>query len=173
MVSFEFKESLLNVYYGEQFGEAFYATLLAETDDDNEKLILTALLQLETEGKARVRPFIVKYGLPAHDNPKSISGGFETAKNLANENWQSKFEAMVAIIKQQGLPEYEGLMEKVNPEEDPEAAELAEFVGAHERVILEVCENVVNGVLNPASPLDDFLHFPISAGSRLLNEENQ
>ena len=64
-------------------------------------------------------------------------------------------------------------MEKVNPEEDPEAAELAEFAGAHERVILEVCENVVNGVLNPASPLDDFLHFPISAGSRLLNEENQ
>ena len=42
MVSVEFKESLLNVYYGEQFGEAFYATLLAETDDDNEKLILTA-----------------------------------------------------------------------------------------------------------------------------------
>ena len=80
---------------------------------------------------------------------------------------------MVAIIKQQGLPEYEGLMEKANLEEDPEAAELAEFVGAHERVILEVCENVVNGVLNPASPLDDFLHFPISAGPRLLNEENQ
>ena len=173
MVSVEFKESLLNVYYGEQFGEAFYATLLAETDDDNEKLILTALLQLETEGKARVRPFIVKYGLPAHDNAKSISGGVETAKNLANENWQGKFEAMVAIIKQQGLPEYEGLMAKVNPEEDPEAAELAEFFGAHERVILEVCENVVNGVLNPASPLDDFLHFPISTGARLSNEENQ
>ena len=173
MIGVELKESLLNVYYGEQFGEAFYATLLAETSDDKEKVILTALLQLETEGKARVRPFIVKYGLPAHDNPKSISGGVETAKNLTNKNWKSKFEAMVAIIKQQGLPEYEGLMEKANPEEDPEAAELAKFVGAHERVILEVCENVVNGVLNPASPLDDFLHFPISAGPRLLNEENQ
>ena len=173
MSSVEFKESPLNVYYGEQLGEAFYATLLAETDDDNEKLILTELLQLETEDKARVRPFIVRYGLSAHDNPKSISAGVETAKNLTNKNWKSKFEAMVAIIKQQGLPEYEGLMEKANPEEDPEAAELAKFVGAHERVILEVCENVVNGVLNPASPLDDFLHFPISAGPRLLNEENQ
>ena len=173
MIGVEFKESLLNVYYGEQFGEAFYATLLAETSNDIEKAILTALLQLETEGKARVRPFIVKYGLPTHDNPKSISAGVETAENLANENWQSKFEAMVSIIKEQGLPEYEGLMEKVNPKEDPEAGELAEFVGAHERVILEVCENVVKGVLNPASPLDDFLYFPIGADPCLSNEESQ
>jgi len=161
LISADFKESLLNVYHGEQFGEAFYSTLLADTDDDNEKVILAALLQLETEGKARVRPFIVKYGLPAHDNPKSISGGVETAKSLSNENWKSKFEAMVAIIKKQGLPEYEGLKEKVIPEENPEAAELAEFVAAHERVILEVCENVVNGVSKPTSPLDIFLHFPV------------
>ena len=173
MSSVEFRESLLNVYYGEQFGEAFYATLLAETENEIEKLILTTLLQLETEGKARVRPFIVKYGLPAHDNPKSISGGVETAKNLANENWQSKFEAMVFINNEQGLPEHEGLMEKVNPEEDLEAIELAEFVGAHERVILGMYENVVNRVLNPAGPLDDFLRFPISAGPRVLNEEDQ
>ena len=68
MVSGEFKESLLNIYHGEQFGEAFYATLLAETDDENEKLILAALLQLETEGKARLSTFIVKYGLPAYDD---------------------------------------------------------------------------------------------------------
>tara|TARA_B100000886_G_scaffold227406_1_gene158528 strand:- start:718 stop:849 length:132 start_codon:yes stop_codon:yes gene_type:complete len=32
--SVEFKESLLNVYYGEQFGEAFNTKLFAETDDD-------------------------------------------------------------------------------------------------------------------------------------------
>ena len=169
MSSVEFKESPLKVYYGEQFGEALYATLLAETDDDNEKLILTALLQLETEGKAGARPFIVKHGLPAYDNPKSISAGVETSKNIANENWQSKFEAMVFINNEQGLPEYEGLMEKVNPEEDLEAIELEEFFGAHERVIQGVCENVVNGVLNPAGPLDDFLRFPISAGPRVLN----
>ena len=68
---------------------------------------------------------------------------------------------MVAIIKKQGLPEYEGLKDKVIPEDNPEAAELAEFVAAHERVILEVCENVVNGVSKPTSPLDIFLHFPV------------
>ena len=172
MGTVEFKKSLLNIYYCEQSGEAFYATLLAETDDDNEDLILPALLQLKTEGKAGVRPFIIKYGLLAHDNPKSISGGVETANKLANGNWRSKFEAMVAIIKQQGLPKYEGPMEKVNIEEDLEATKLAQFVDAHERVILQVCE-IVNGILNPASPLDDFLRFPISSGPRLLNEESQ
>ena len=171
LISAEFKENLLNVYRGEQFGEAFYATLLAETDDENEVVILAALLQLETEGKARVRPFIIKYGLPAYDNPNSIAGGVETARGLANESWRSKFAAMAAIIKEQGLPQYEGLLEKVIPEEEPEAAELAEFVAAHERVILEVCENVVNGTPNPTSPLDDFLHFPIVSRTRLSNEE--
>ena len=75
MISGEFKESLLNIYHGEQFGEAFYAALLAETDDENEKVILAALLQLETEGKARLRPFIVKYGLPAFDDANSIASG--------------------------------------------------------------------------------------------------
>lgn len=173
MISGELKESLLNIYHGEQFGEAFYATLLAEADDESEKVILAALLQLETEGKARVRPFIVKYGLPAYDNPDSIAGGVKTARRLVNEAWQSKFAAMVDIIKEQGLPEYEGLWEKVCPEEDPEAAELAKFVGAHERVILEVCENVVNGVPNPASPLDDFLNFPIGADSLMSNKEQK
>ena len=170
MISGEFKESLLNIYHGEQFGEAFYATLLAEAEDESEKVILAALLQLETEGKARVRPLIVKFGLPAYDNPDSIAGGVKTAKRLAKETWQSKFAAMVDIIKEQGLPEYEGLWEKVSPEEDPEAAELAKFVGAHERVILEVCENVVNWVPNPASPLDDFLNFPIGAHTLMSNK---
>ena len=170
MISGEFKESLLNIYHGEQFGEAFYATL-AEADDKSEKVILAALLQLETEGKAiRSGPFIVKYGLPAYDNPDSIAGGVKTARRLANEAWQSKFAAMVDIITEQGLPEYEGLWEKVSPEEDPEAAELAKFVGAHERVILEVCENVVKGVPNPASPLDDFLNFPIGAHTLMSNK---
>ena len=172
MSTVEFKESLLDVYYGEQFGETLYATLLAETDYDNEKLILTALLQLETEGRARVWPFIFRYGLPARDNPQSISAGVEIAMNLSNENWQSKFEAMVNI-KEQRLPKYEGLMEEVNPEKGPEAVELAEVVGAYDRVIPEVCENVIIGAPNPASHLADFLHFPIRAGPRLLNEENQ
>ena len=171
LISGEFKESLLNVYRGEQFGEAFYETLLAETDDENEKVILASLLQLETEGKAKVRPFIIKYGLPAYDNPQSITGGVETARRLANESWRTKFEAMAVIIREQGLPQYEGLIKKVDPDEEPEAAELAEFVGAHERVILEVCENVVNDTPNPTSPLDDFLHFPITSRT-LLNAEN-
>ena len=89
------------------------------------------------------------------------SGGVKTARRLVNEVWQSKFAAMVDIIKEQGLPEYEGLWEKVIPEDDPEAAELAKFVGAHERIILLVCENVVNKVPNPTSPLDNFLHLQL------------
>ena len=171
MISGEFKESLLSIYHGEQFGEAFYATLLAETDDENEKVILAALLQLETEGKARIRPFIVKYGLPACDDSNSIAGGVKTARRLVNEAWRDKFAAMVDIIKEHGLPEYEGLWGKVTPEDDPEAAELAKFVGAHERIILLVCENVVNGVPNPTSPLNNFLHFPISESSSISNKD--
>ena len=76
-------------------------------------------------------------------------------------------------IKEQRLPKYEGLMEEVNPEKGPEAGELAEVVGAYDRVIREVCENVVIGAPYPGSHLADFLHFPISAGPCLLNEENQ
>lgn len=163
MVSDAFKKSLLNIYYGEQFGEAFYATLLADATDENECAILAALLQLETEGKAKVRPLLAKYGLPLHDNPATIQSGVEMAQNMAKEDWQTKFKMMSAIIKEQGLPEYEGLIAKLSPDQDDEAAAFAAFIGEHERLILQVCENVVQSVPNPTAPLDDFLHFPLGS----------
>lgn len=165
MVSDTYRDSLLGVYHGEQFGEAFLATLLKFTENDEQDFILGSLLQLETEGKAKVRPLLARLGASLEDDPKSIERGVRMACDMSQMGWQDKFKAMAAGIKEHGLPQYEALMEMDFADEDAEAYQTALFIGEHERVILQVCENIVADTPNPTLPLADFLDFPLSSPS--------
>ena len=63
MVRPAFLEALQDVYHGEQFGEAFFEALLPHAVDHEQRYILGSLLQLESEGKAIMRPVLTKLGL--------------------------------------------------------------------------------------------------------------
>lgn len=165
MVNDTFKDSLLGVYHGEQFGEAFFASLLQFAENDQQHFILGALLQLETEGKAKVRPLLARLGASLANDPKSIERGVRMARDMNEMGWQDKFKAMAVGIKENGLPQYEALMGMVSADEDAEAYEIARFIGEHERVILQVCENIIAETPNPTLPLADFLDFPLSSPS--------
>lgn len=165
MVSNAFKDSLLEVYYGEQFGEAFFSTLLQHAENDEQSCILGALLQLETEGKVKVRPLLARLGLPLNDDAKSIARGVSMAETMLNTPWTEKFSAMADGIKAHGLPQYEALADMVSADDDAEAHQVASFIGAHERVILQVCENIAAGAPDPAAPLATFLDFPLTLPS--------
>jgi len=165
MVSDAFKDSLLGVYHGEQFGEAFFATLLQHAENNEQHFILGALLQLETEGKAKVRPLLARLGLPLHDDAKSIARGVSWAQTMRDTPWAEKFAAMADGIKAHGLPQYEALADMVAADDDAEAHQVALFTGAHERVILQVCENIAAGAPDPAAPLATFLDFPLTPPS--------
>jgi len=165
MVSNAFKDSLLEVYHGEQFGEAFFSTLLQHAENNEQSGILGALLQLETEGKVKLRPLLARLGLPLNDDAKSIARGISMAETMLNTPWTEKFSAMADGIKAHGLPQYEALVDMVAADDDAEAHQVASFIGAHERVILKVCENIVSGEPDPASPLATFLDFPLTLPS--------
>jgi len=107
MASQEFRESLLEVYYGEQFGEAVFETLLQFAEDDEQRYVMGSLLQLETEARARMRPVLVKLGLSIADNPDSRASGVEAANAIGAMGWLEKFAVMVEGIKSSGLPKYE------------------------------------------------------------------
>ena len=61
MVSRIFLECLSDVYHGEQTGEVAFEAMLASAENDEQHYILASLLQLETEGKALLRPTLMKY----------------------------------------------------------------------------------------------------------------
>jgi len=74
-------------YQGEVLGEAFFAHCVRHEADDVRRRKWATLLQLETETKARLRPFLIELGLGvAQDDVGSrideITAGFES------KSWQ-------------------------------------------------------------------------------------
>ena len=161
MIGPEFSKALLSVYNGEQFGEAFFSRLLPTAENQVQSYILGSLLQLETEGKLVMRPVMFKLGLPLADNDNAIAEGASAAQAMINLSWTDKFAAIVSIIREHGLPQYEALAGMVPAEEEKAAHDLALFMGEHERVILAATENMVAGKKDPMSPLAKFLNFPL------------
>ena len=162
MVSQIFSEALLSVYHGEQFGEAVFESLLPEAENQEQSYILGSLLQLESEGKAVMRPVLTRLGLPLDENPDSRPRGLASAHALKEMPWRDMFAAMANGIRAKGLPQYEELATLVSAEEDGEAYELANFMGQHERAVLAVAENIAAGRLNPMAPVIEILHFPLT-----------
>lgn len=162
MVSRIFSDALVSVYHGEQFGEAFFEALLPKAQNEEQRYILGSLLQLESEGKAVMRPVLTKLGLPLDEDPDSRPRGLAGAKTLSEMPWRDMFAAMATGIRAKGLPQYEELTTLVSAEEDREAYALANFMGAHERAVLAVAENIAAGQPNPVEPVIAILHFPLT-----------
>lgn len=162
MVSQIFKECLADIYRGEQVGEAIFEVALQTAKTPEQRYIMGSLLQLETEGKTLVRPMLMKLGVPIDIEPEARTEGESVGKQLLEMPWEMQFAAMADGIEKTFLAKYEELAKLVTEEEDPEAYKLATFMGAHERAILAAAQNVVAGKPDPAAPVVDLLHFPLS-----------
>ncbi|MEL7136227.1 MAG: hypothetical protein AAFN03_10975 [Pseudomonadota bacterium] len=161
MVKPAFLEALQEVYHGEQFGEAFFEALLPRATDQEQRYILGSLLQLESEGKAIMRPVLTKLGLSLDEDPASRPLGVKSAEMLNELAWTEQFAAMAKGIRAKGLPQYEELAALIAEDEDSEAFALASFMGKHERAILAASENIAAGRSDPIAPVVEILHFPL------------
>ena len=165
MVSQDFKQALADIYRGEQVGEIIFENALQQAENKEQRYILGTMLQLETEGKALMRPVVSKLGLSLGVHPDAESEGLAGADGISGLAWTEKFSAMANAIDRVYLPRYEALATLVTEEEDSEAFKLATFMGAHERSILRACQNVVSGAPQPMAPVVDLLNFPLSQPS--------
>ena len=162
MVSQNFKDSLVGIYRGEQVGEAIFETAIKHAENEEQLYILGSLLQLETEGKALLRPVISKLGLSVAIDPDAQPEGEAAANGIQQLAWHERFGAMAQGIERVFLPKYEALATFVTEEEDADAYKLAQFMGDHERAIMQACANVAAGKSNPIQPVVDILHFPLA-----------
>lgn len=161
MVSQVFKECLAEIYIGEQNGEAILDAMLPNAQNEDQRYILGSLLQLETEGKAQLRPMMMKFGVSMVENPSSKSYGTSVGEQLNQMSWIDQFAAMANGIERVYLAKYEELAKQVSEQEDAEAYKLATFMGAHERAFLAAARNVAVGHPDPVSPVVELLHFPL------------
>ena len=162
MVSQRFKDALLSVYHGEQFGEAFFESLLPYSENDEQRFIVGSLLQLESEGKAVMRPVLAKLQLALDEDSGSRPRGEAAVLAMKEMSWREKYSAIASGIRAKGLPQYEELATLVSAEEDREAYALADFMGRHERAVLTVAENIATDQRYPVEPVIELLHFPLS-----------
>jgi hypothetical protein len=84
------------IYQGEVLGEAVFAAYLERERDAERVYKWGTLLQLETETKARLRPFMTRVGLSiAQDDVRDRIAEF--AASFASKSWRQHMEELAAI----------------------------------------------------------------------------
>jgi len=137
-----------------------FDSLLTMAEDDDQRYIFSNMLQLETEGKAIMRPLLVKLGIPIEENITLRNQGLEMAESFKGLTFKEQFENIYQSVKNYYLPQYEELSTLVD-EEDAEACFIANFMGEHERSILLAADNIIKDKQDPIKPVRDLLRFPL------------
>src|SRR4030095_15331980 len=106
MVTKAFQECLIDVYRGEVVGEAVFEGMLGIAEDAQQKYIIGSLLQFETEGKAIIRPVLMRLGLSMLEDPAGRAGGAAGSPQLNALPWIERFAALQEIVKAKYLPQY-------------------------------------------------------------------
>ncbi|MEL7043008.1 MAG: hypothetical protein AAGL90_15925 [Pseudomonadota bacterium] len=161
MVSKLYQECLIDIYRGEQEGEAIFDAVLRSAEDDKQKYVIGSFLQLETEGKARLRPMMSKLGISTAEDAKAKADAAALVESMAHMPWKDQFAAMAAGIEAEFLAKYRELATLVTEEEDAEAYRLATFMGDHEYAIMVATANLAADKPNPIAPVVDLLQFPL------------
>lgn len=156
-----FLEALEFVYRGEIGGEAAFEAMLAGAEDAEQRYVVGSLLQLETEGKAMLRPLMARYGLPLRDDAAIVAESRSAGEALAGMPWAEQAAALKDTVETNFLARYEELGALVAPDEDPDVARVATFMGRHERSLIETAERIMAGAEDPAAPSVALLHFPL------------
>jgi hypothetical protein len=68
--------------------------MLAAAENDDQRLKLGSMLQLETETKARLRPAMFALGLSVVENTAMREQAIATAESLAGASWIEKMTAL-------------------------------------------------------------------------------
>jgi len=114
MTTSQYPACIRELYESEIFGEAASLAVLQAADNERDKYHFGTLLQLETETKARLRPFLAKYGLSLSEEMdlSDVSGAVAAYKDggmrsfaAANTPVVESFLARFQEIKQAGPPE--------------------------------------------------------------------
>src|SRR5579862_2703191 len=102
-------------YQGEILGEAFFAACVARETDAERRRKWSALLQLESETKARLRPFLVRLGLGIAQDDVSARVA-ELTRDFATKSWRTHMEE-IADITDFYLQKFRAIEEAAPPDE--------------------------------------------------------
>ena len=131
----EYLQSVSDHFYqGEVLGEAFFAACVSLENDPERRRKWSSLMQLESETKARLRPFLVQLGLSIAQNDVSAQIS-ELTKDFATKPWRQHMQE-IAEITDFYLQKFRAI-EQAAPEAE---REMAQSMVAHEAAIHRFAE---------------------------------
>jgi hypothetical protein len=98
-----------DLYESEIFGEAVFLALVAIARNPREEYQLGTLLQLETETKARLRPFLFRHGISL-DETMDLAGVAIATEGYQALSWTDFTAANIPVV-QEFLSRFEAILE--------------------------------------------------------------
>jgi hypothetical protein len=136
----DYLERVMEVYQGEVHGEGLFSRLAALATPEDRRRKFEILLQLESEAKVRLRPFLARLGLEVVEDESSRASGRELAERLASQPWEDLLKTFLADIERY-ISAYQALAEAAPPEDQ----EPLRFMVQHERALRGFLEQELAG----------------------------
>jgi hypothetical protein len=138
-----------DLYESEIFGEAVFLALVAIAKNPREQYQLGTLLQLETETKARLRPFLFQHGISL-DETMDLAGVALAIEGYQVLSWPEFAAANIPVV-QGFLSRFEAILE-LGPTKDKR---ILRSMVDHEASILKWVTMESDGITNGS--LDDVI----------------
>lgn len=131
----KFKEGLVSLYQGEILGEVLFDQMLYIFEDKDIQYKIFILMQLETETKARLRPYLISLGLDFKEQQAYRDIGMQMADSMKGKSWNEVMTIIIDGVK----PAVEGYKAIVSIA-PPQYVKLAESMVIHEQSIVDFAE---------------------------------
>lgn len=145
------------MYQGEVLGEALLACYVALEHDPDRRYRWGTILQLETETKARLRPFLTKLGLSiAQDDTRDVVAEF--AQKFGAKSWRDHMNELAGITHMY-LEKFRGIADAAPADEQ----EITHSMVLHEAAINRFAHLELEG--DSANSLNDViaqLQYPLA-----------
>jgi hypothetical protein len=156
----EYLAGVNELYQGEVIGEGLTSSLLA-TCAPEQKLIISLLLQVESEAKIRLRPFLYRLGLSLQEDEQLRASGIAFAATLKDVPWQTAVTPLAELSKPY-LERYRALLAAA-PDSD---RDYVAYMVAHEEAIINYFELEAQGKGREGMPdLLALLNYPLPTGA--------
>lgn len=162
MSDLEYPACINELYQSEVVGEAAFLALIKAARNERDKYHFTTLLQLETETKARLRPFLFRHGLELDE---SQLGTEQVAAFLAlyRDNSWREFLTQLKPMIEQVVGRFEDIA-AAGPEEDQD---ILRSMVRHEQSYMHWIEKETAGEEGALDVAISQLDYPLPALSTL------
>jgi len=158
MSDLEYPACINELYQSEVLGEQAFLALMAAAKNDREKYHFGTFLQLESETKVRLRPFLQKYGMKFIEEPSS---GEEVAGFVALYQQSTWLEFLAAFkpIADQFLARFQEIA-NAGPAEDQD---VLQSMIKHEKSFVHWIEKETAGEEGSLDAAISQLQYPLAA----------